>query len=162
MIQYRMTQTYRAQNVTIADKAVKNDLPRYRTFTQNTLIEGRLYHPVSSDLKMRFAPSILVGNTYIIPLSAVQKMTFGKVSAEGENEKAGGISSGAIDEIKETGKGYKTGLIIGGLAGVGVAMAFRWSIWKLAIAGALVGGYAGHQIAQAKTQVNKFKFVPQT
>jgi hypothetical protein len=147
--------------VSIADKAVKNDLPRFRTFEQNKLVNGRLYTPVSSDLKSRFAPSILIDNVYIIPLSSVQKMTFGKASAEGDN-KSTAFSSGVMDELKETGNGYKTGLIIGGLAGVATAMAFRWSIWKLAVAGALIGSYAGYQISKARTEVNKFQFVPTT
>lgn len=113
------------------------------------------YMPADKEISLRFAPSILVNNTYIVPLSVVETVESGSIySSDGTKDKPSEI---LFEQQKITGKGYKVGLIVGALTGSATAMLFRWSVWKFAIAGALIGGYMGYRVSEAKAEVITFK-----
>ena len=163
MLQYRIKHSYRAQNANVQDQTVRNDQPRYAVFGEGQQVWCRIYTPLNPELKVRYAPSIIVNNAYIIPLSIAEKLTFNQYGTDGAANpipEASKIMSGTLSEkVTSSGKAYKTGIVIGGLSGAALGMLMHWSVWKFAIGGALIGGFLAAQVSDAKNQGADIKFI---
>lgn len=156
-MKYRFTQTYKAQNANITDKTIRNDLPRFTTFNQGAVVSGVMYNPSDQEMRLRFPPSIIVNGAYIVPLSVVLNTDSSKIGADGVGHIAS--SDQVVQAESVISKGHKIGFVLGGISGAGLAMLFRWSIWKVAIIGALAGGYIGYKVSESTTEVQNFKII---
>ncbi len=156
-MKYRFTQTYKAQNAGITDKAIRNDQPRFATFNQGAVVSGIMYKPSDEETRLRFPPSILINGAYIVPLSVVLNTDSSKIGVDGVGKIA--PSDKVIESQSIISKGHKIGFIVGGISGAALAMLFRWSIWKFALGGAFVGGYIGYKVSESTTEVHNFKII---
>src|SRR4051812_18756001 len=107
MLDFKLKQDYRAQNVNIND-AYDNDLPKFKEFSAGQRIRAIEYRPKTADALTRFGnDNILVDNAFIIPKNIAQSI--GMKFPEELKKSATMIGRGLGTQLREGAKSYYTG-----------------------------------------------------
>jgi hypothetical protein len=150
MLDFKLKQDYKAQNVNINDDGYDNDLPKFKEFKGGQRIRAMKYTPKTDEALKRFGDddNILVDNAFIIPKSIVNKI--GLEMPEEFKKNATMFGKGLGTQLREGAKSYYTGAVIGAVVGGLTAVYFKRKILLFAGLGAMGGGYIGYKLVEGK------------
>lgn len=149
MLDFKLKQDYKAQNVNINDDGYDNDLPKFKEFKGGQKISGMNYTPKTAEALKRFGDdNILVDGAFIIPKSIVNKI--GLEVPEEFKKNATMFGKGLGTQLREGAKSYYKGAVIGAILGGLGAVYFKKKILLFAGLGAMGGGYIGYKLVEGK------------